>query len=152
MSKKISKQQLKLKQAQEDKKFYRILKISFFFLVVSVVTVLIFYTYHCETSFLYRKWAWYGKPIPREWICMNGNNLQLHKSTKVEYKNNEYNFCSQHCFDHLVKHFSEVSMTIDAFSKDTILKAEAIMGVKEKGSNLIVYFKNEDTFEKYYRK
>lgn len=152
MSKKITKQQLKLKQAQEDKKFNRILNISFIFLIVCVISILSFYTYRCETIFSYRKLAWYGKAIPKEWICMNGNTLQLHQSSKVEYQQKEYNFCRQQCFDHFVLHLPIASITTDAFSKDTILKSEAIIGLKERGSNVIVYFNNKETFGNYYNR
>ena len=151
MKKQRKQQQLKQK-AREDKKFNRVLIISFCVSIIMVVSVLMFYTYRCETTFLYRKWAWYGKPIPNEWICMNGNNLQLHKSSKAMHKNKAYYLCSQHCFDHLFYHYNEVSMTLDAYSKDTINKAEAIIGLKARGSDLIVYFRNEETFEKYYDK
>lgn len=150
MNKKQRKQQQLEQKSLENKKFNRVLIISFCVSIIMVVSALLFYTYRCETRFLYRKWAWYGKPITNEWICMNGNNLQLHKSSKVMYKNKTFNFCSQHCFDHLVHHYNEVSMTVDAYSKDTIYKAEAISGLKARGSDLILYFKDEETFEKYY--
>jgi YHS domain-containing protein len=148
--KKLSKQQLQENQIIEDKKFNRILIISFSLLVITVVSVLTFYTYGCDTRFLYHKWAWYGKEIPGEWACMNGNNLTLHKSLKVAYNNKAYYFCSQECFNHLVKHFTEVAMVPDAYSGDSINKADALIGLKEKGKPELVYFKNAETLSRYY--
>ena len=148
--KRLSKQQLREKQKIEDKKFNRTLIISFSLLVVTVVSILTFYTYGCDTRFLYHKWAWYGKQIPGEWACMNGDNLPLHKSSKATYKNKAYYFCSQKCFNHLVRHFTEVAMIPDAFSGDSINKSDALIGLKEKGKHELVYFKNKQTMNKYY--
>lgn len=148
--KKLSKLQLREKQKIEDKKFNRNLIISFSLLIVATVSVLTFYTYGCDTRFLYHKWAWYGKEIPGEWACMNGNNLTMHKSSKVAYNKKIYYFCSQECFNHLVKHFTEVTMVPDAFSGDSINKADALIGLKEKGKPELTYFKNQQTFKKYY--
>ena len=148
--KKLSKQQLREKQKIEDKKFNRTLIISFSLLMVAMVSVLTFYTYKCDTRFFYHKWAWYGKEIPSEWACMNGDNLPLHKSSKAAYKNKAYYFCSQECFDHMVRHFTEVAIIPDAFSGDSINKSDALIGLKEKGKPELVYFKNEQTFRKYY--
>lgn len=149
--KKLSKQQLLENQKNEDKKFNRILIIGFGLLVVVVVSVLTFYTYGCDTRFLYHKWAWYGNEIPGEWACMNGNNLQLHKTAKAAYKNKVYYFCSPECYNHLVKHFTEVAMVPDAYSGDSINKADALIGLKEKGKPELVYFKNAETLRQYYR-
>jgi len=131
--KKLSKQQLREKQKIEDKKFNRNLIIGFSILIVTAVSILTFYTYRCDTRFFYHKWAWYGKLIPGEWVCMNSDNLQLHNTTKIAYKNNVYYFCSQHCFNHLTKHFTEVAIVPDAFSGNSINKANALIGFKEKG-------------------
>jgi len=149
-NKKLSKPQLLENQRIEDEKFNRILIISFSLLIVMVVSVLTFYTYGCDTRFFYHKWAWYGKEIPGEWACMNGDNLQLHKTAKVTHNDKLYYFCSQHCFNHMVKNFMEVAMVPDAFSGDSINKADALIGLKEKGKPELVYFKNEETLNQYY--
>ena len=148
--KKLSKQQLLENQKIENKNFNRILIISFSLLIIMAVSVLTFYTYGCETRFFYHKWAWYGKVIPGEWACMNGNNLQLHKTAKVTYNDKLYYFCNQHCFNHMVKKFRKVAMVPDAFSGDSINKADALIGLKEKGEPELVYFKNEETLNQYY--
>lgn len=138
------------KQKIEDKKFNRNLIISFSLLIVAIVSVLTFYTYGCDTRFLYHKWAWFGKEIPGEWACLNSDNLQFHKTSKFAYKNKAYYFCSQECSNHLVKHFTEVAMVPDAFTGDSINKADAVIGLKEKGEPEIAYFKNKQNFNKYY--
>lgn len=148
--KRLSKQRLWEKQRVEDKKFNRILVISFSLLIIMTVSVLTFYTYGCDTRFLYHKWAWYGKEIPGKWACMNGDHLQLHKTSKVAYKDKLYFLCSQECFNHLVEHFTEAALVPDAFSGDSINKADALIGLKEKGKTELVYFKNEQTMNKYY--
>ncbi|MFZ5432110.1 MAG: hypothetical protein ACOZDD_17945 [Bacteroidota bacterium] len=148
--KRLSKQQLRENKKIEDKKFNRTLIISFSLLIVATVSVLTFYTYGCDTRLLYHKWAWYGKEIPDEWACMNGNNLTMHKSSKVAYKNKTYYFCRQECFNHLVRHFTEVAMIPDAFSGDSINKSDALIGLKEKGKPELVYFKNKQTMNEYY--
>lgn len=148
--KKLSKQQLREKQQIEDKKFNKILIISFSLLMVVTIPILTFYTYGCETRFFYHKWAWYSKIIPNEWACMDGDNLQLHKTSKFDYNNNIYNFCSQNCYNHMIKQFTKVAIVPDAFSGDSINKADALIGLKEKGEPELVYFKNEQTFKRYY--
>lgn len=148
--KKLSKQQLREKQKLDNKKFNRIVLISFSILFPSLMSILVFYTYRCDTRFTWHKWVWYGKQIPGEWACMNGDNLQLHKTLRVDYKNKAYRFCSQECCNHLVEHFTEVAMVPDAFTGDSINKADAIIGHKEKGKSEIVYFKNTETFHQYY--
>lgn len=147
---KLSKLQLLEKQKLDNKKFNRTMLISFSILFLSLMSILVFYTYGCETRLAWHKWVWYGKEIPVEWACMNSNNLQLHKTTKANYKDKEYCFCSQECFNHLVKHFTEVAMVPDAFTGDSINKADAVIGLKEKGKPEIAYFKNTETFHHYY--
>lgn len=77
---------------------------------------------------------------------MNSDNLQLHKTAKANYKGKEYCFCSQNYFNHLVKHFNEVAMVSDAFTGDSINKADAVIGLKEKGNPEIAYFKTQRYF------
>jgi hypothetical protein len=146
----LSKQQLLERQKLDYKKFNKTMLISFAILFIGVMSVLVFYTYWCETRFVWRKIAWYGKVVPGNWTCMNGNNLQIHESTKTSYKNKTYYFCSQECFNHLAKHFTEVAIVPDAFSGDSINKAEAISGLKKRNNPELVYFKNKQNFKKYY--
>jgi hypothetical protein len=148
--KKLSKQQVWENQKNEDKKFNRNLIVYFSTLIVALFSVLTFYTYGCETRYLYHKWAWYGKEIPAEWVCMNSDKIQLHKTLNATYNNRTYYFCSQNCFNHMVRHFTKVAMVPDAFSGDSIYKSDALIGLKAKGEPELVYFKNTKTLSRYY--
>jgi len=81
---------------------------------------------------------------------MNGNNLLIHESPKVRYKGKTYHFCSQYCYGHLVDHFQKVAFIPDSFSGDTICKADALIGLKNRGKSEVVYFRNKKTFRQYY--
>ena len=148
--KRLSKQQLLEKQKLDDKKFNRTMLISFGILIISVLSVLVFYTYWCDTRLAWHKIAWYGKEVSGNWTCMNGDDLQIHESSKMEYKGNTYYFCSQKCFNHLMRHFGEVALVPDAISGDSINKADAIIGLKKRNNPELVYFKNKQNFKKYY--
>lgn len=124
--------------------------ISFSILLFSVLSVLIFYTYWCDTRFAWRKIAWFKHEVPANWICMNGDNLQIHKSTKAVFNDKVYYFCSQQCFNHLAEHFKEVAIVADAFSGDSINKADAIIGLRRRNKTEVAYFKNKQNFKKYY--
>ncbi len=124
--------------------------ISFSILFLCLLSILIFYTYRCDTRLTWRKMDWYGKVVPKNWICMDGDILQIHESTKAVFEDKIYYFCSQECFNHLVKHFREVAITPDAYSGDSINKSVAIIGLKERGKPELVYFKNERNFKNYY--
>jgi hypothetical protein len=148
--KRLSKQQLREKQKLDNKKFNRTMLISFSILLFSVLSVLIFYTYWCDTRFAWRKIAWFKHEVPANWICMNGDNLQIHKSTKAVFNDKVYYFCSQQCFNHLAEHFKEVAIVADAFSGDSINKADAIIGLRRRNKTEVAYFKNKQNFKKYY--
>ena len=124
--------------------------ISFGILFIGVLSVLVFYTYWCDSRFAWRKIAWFKQEVPAYWICMNGDNLQIHESTKAVFDDKIYYFCSQQCFNHLVKHFKEVAIVTDAFSGDSINKADAIIGLKTRNKQDVVYFKNKENFNRYY--
>lgn len=149
-SKKVSKKQLQEKQISENRRFNRILMISFSVLISGLMSILIFYTYQCDTRLAWRKVVWHGKVVPKNWICMNGDNLLIHQSTSAVFEDKTYYFCSKSCYNHLVKHLRKVAITPDAFSGDSINKSDAIIGLKEKGKPELVYFKNEQNFKNYY--
>ena len=146
----LSKQQLLEKQKLDNKNFNRTTQVIFGFLLLCVVSILIFRNYGHDTRFLYRKITLYGKEIPLKLVCMNSPNLQFHETSKVVYESKTYYFCSQECFNHLVKHFEEVAFTTDAYTGDTINKADAVIGLKVRWKPELVYFKNKQNFKKYY--
>ncbi|MCG6189988.1 hypothetical protein [Maribellus maritimus] len=148
--KKLSKEQLREIQRIKDRKFNRSLTLIFSTLLLVTISVLVFYTYGCDTRLLYHQWAWFGKKVPDEWTCMGNNLLQKHKTQRYQYNEKVYSFCSEKDFNHLQRHFKEVAIVPDAFSGDSINKANALIGLEQKGKPELVYFKNQDTFNKYY--
>jgi len=152
MAKKITKKQLREKQAVEDKKFKKILRNGALLSLFALILINVFYIHWCDTKYFIRKHTLYGKKIMPEQICEVENSLKYHKSFGVNIDDNTFYICSSKCKHYIVEHYEQFAFTIDAQSGDSICKAEAILGLKKKGSNLIVYFKNEETFEKYYNK
>jgi YHS domain-containing protein len=148
---KLTKRELHERQIIEDKKFKRTLLISFSSLFVFIILYLVFHVFWNDTKYAYRQYALYGKQVPAELVCMNGNKLLNHTGKKLLYKGKTYFFCNQKCYDHLVNHFQEDAFTPDSFSGDTICKADALIGLKNRGEPQIVYFQNIKTFNQYYK-
>ncbi len=148
--KRLSKQQLLEKQKLDEKKFNRTMLTGFSILFLIVLSILVFYTYWCDTKYTWRKYALYGKEIPKNLVCVSHNTLQHHESVKLVVKGSSYYFCSHDCHEQLLEHFHKVAYTLEAFSGDTICKANAFVGLKERGKPELVYFKNKQNFKKYY--
>lgn len=149
-SKKLTNKQLREKQFLEEKIFQKHLIVGFSLLSLVVITFLILFAYWCDTKYVYRKFILYGEEISGELVCMHDNNLQYHESSKIVKENKVFYVCSSKCQEHLNKHFQKVAYATDAFSGDTICKADAIIGLKDRGSPDMVYFKNRQNFKKYY--
>ncbi len=149
--KKLTKRELRERQVFEDKKFNRTLLISFSSLFVFIIFYLVFHTFWHDTKYTYRQYALYGKQVPAKLVCMNGDKLLKHESIKLSYKGKKYSFCNQDCYDHFVNHFTEDAFISDPLSGDTICKADALLGLKNRGNPDIVYFQNRKTFNQYYK-
>ncbi|MEE4198685.1 MAG: hypothetical protein V2I54_13685 [Bacteroidales bacterium] len=147
--KRLSKRQLWEKQKNEDKNFNKTMLISFglVFLFASLILLLV---YWCDVRYTYRKFALYGKSMPRHLVCMSHDGMIHHESSKIVFKNKTYFVCSHSCHNHIERYYKEHAFTTDAYSGDTISKADAIIGLKVKGEPVIVYFKNKRTLNKYY--
>ncbi|MDD4637152.1 MAG: hypothetical protein PHI48_09400 [Bacteroidales bacterium] len=149
--KKLTKRELRERQVFEDKKFNRTLLICFSSLFIFIIFYLVFHTFWHDTKYTYRQYALYGKQVPAELVCMNGDKLLKHESIKLSYKGKKYSFCNQDCYDHFVDHFTEDAFISDPLSGDTICKAAALLGLKNRGNPDIVYFQNIKTFNQYYK-
>jgi len=149
--KKLTKMELREWQIIEDKKFKRTLLISFGSFFVFIIFYLVFHTFWYDTKYAYHEYALYGKEVPSELVCMNGDKLLHHKSKEVYYNGKHYFFCNQKCYDHLVNNFQEDAFIPDSFSGDMINKADALIGLKTWGEPEIVYFQNKKTFNQYYK-
>ncbi|MFY9153789.1 MAG: hypothetical protein WAO52_17350 [Prolixibacteraceae bacterium] len=147
---KLTKKELQERKIIENKKFNKTILISMGLLFLVVIIINVFFTFWCDTKYEYRKMALYGKEIRPELVCVNHNSLQYDETSKIIYEGKTYFICSSKCSQHLINHPQEVIFIADAFSGDTICKADALMGFKERGSHLIVYFKNRTNFNNYY--
>ena len=114
------------------------------------MSVLIFYTYWCDTKFAYRKLAFYGNEVPKSLVCMVHNSLQHHESLKVVQNAKTFYVGSHNCHEHLIEYYKEYAFTLDAFIGDTICKANALIGLKIRSKPELVYFNNKLNFKKYY--
>ena len=148
---KLTKKELRERQVIEDKKSKRTLLISFSSFFVLAILFYVFIVFGHDTKYAYRKYALYGKEVPPELVCMDGDKLLYHKSIKLSYKGKNYSFCSQDCYDHLVDHFQKNAFITDPFSGDTICKADALIGLRNQGKPEIIYFQNIKTFNQYYK-
>ncbi|MDD4994248.1 MAG: hypothetical protein PHR83_18660 [Paludibacter sp.] len=148
---KLTKKELRERQVIEDKKFDRTLFFSFGSFFVLIIFYLVFHVFWHDTKYAYRQYALYGKQVPTELVCMNGDKLLKHKSIKLSYKGKNYFFCNKSCYDHLINHFFEDAFIPDPFSGDTICKANALIGLKTRGEPEIIYFQNRKTFNQYYK-
>lgn len=146
----LSKKQLKEKELIENKKFNKTMLKSMVVLFLVVIIINVCFTFWCDTKYEYRKIALYGKEINPELVCINDNRLQYDETSEIIYEGNSYFICSSKCSQHLIHHPQEVIFIADAYSGDTICKADALMGLKEKGKPEIAYFKNKQNFKNYY--
>ncbi len=138
------------KQMAENRKFNRVMLLSFSSFLLLIISVLVFFTYWPDSKYAFRKITLYGKIVPDSLICMDGDYLLYDAGTEVISEDKSYFFCSEECSGHFTKHFKEVALSVDAFSGDTIWKADALIGLKKRGSPEVIYFKDRSNFEKYY--
>lgn len=148
--KKITKQQRREKQILEDKKFKKYLRNGAIIGIVVVALIQIFFVHWCDTKHIIQKYVLYKKEISPELICEVENVLKFHKSQVVDVESKMFYVCGARCKHYIVEHYQQYANTIDAYSGDSICKADAIIGLKEKGQSFIVYFENKQTFKKYY--
>jgi hypothetical protein len=73
-----------------------------------------------------------------------------HESSEIELNAKVFYVCSHNCHQHLIEYYQEHAFTTDAYSGDSICKAGAVIGLKEKGEPIVVYFKSKVTMNKYY--
>ena len=148
--KKLSKKQLAEQQIKEDKKFRKKIFIWFSFLIIALTISYTLYFYWCEIKFIYHQSTLYGKEVPASLICMRGDELERHDSKEFVFNSSSFNACSRNCENKIKHHSKEFAFVADAFTGDIICKANAIIGLKDKGSPKVIYFKNRESFDKYY--
>jgi hypothetical protein len=147
---KLTKKLLKAKQVEEDRKFKKILRNGIIISVIVLVLINVFYIHWCDTRYFFRKQFLYGKELSPDLVCETENVLKHHKTNKVRVDNKTFWICSSECKHHIVKHNQQHAYAVDALTGDSICKAGAVIGLKEKGEPVIAYFKNKLTMNKYY--
>jgi hypothetical protein len=152
MAKRLTKKQIREQQALEDKKFKKYLRNGALIAVLVLILVNVFFIHWCDTKHYFRKHILFGKKISSELICETENSLKHHKSKSVDVEGRIFYVCGARCKHYIVDHHEQFAFAIDPCTGESIYKADAIMGLKEKGQPIIIYFKNEETFEKYYQK
>lgn len=149
-SKKHKKQFNHLRQIESEKQFRRYTIYGF---LISLFLLLLFYAFvvmRCETLFLIRSYISYGNQITPESTCLAENKLKQHNTLVLNCNGNVFYVCGCSCAHFIEKHYMKNAFTTDAVSGDTILKSNAIIGLKERGDNKLVYFESQATFNKYY--
>lgn len=146
----LNKNQLKAKRAEEDREFKKILRIGSVIFVILLVLTNVFYIHWCETRYYFRKHYLYGNEVSPDLVCETENVLKHHKTDTVHINNNAFWVCSSKCKYHIVEHNQYHAFAIDAYTGDSICKADAIIGLKVKGKPVVAYFKNKHTMKKYY--
>jgi len=81
---------------------------------------------------------------------MNSNRLTYHDSEEFTLNDGIFYACSENCRKTLTIHYDEIADVADAYSGDTILKCDAIIGLKERGEPDLAYFMNAQNFKIYY--
>jgi hypothetical protein len=83
MKKRLSKQQLREKQKLNEKKFNRTMLISFGILFISVLSILVFYTYWCDTRLAWHKVALFPDAVSGDSINKAVAIIGLRKRSKT---------------------------------------------------------------------
>jgi len=146
------KQIIRKKKLESDKRFRKFLING---VVISAICMFLFYAFvvkRCDTLLLISSYMLYGKQIDPECICHAENRLKEHKTSVLKYSKNTFYVCGSGCCHRIEKHYQKYAFTIDAVSGDSILKSNAIIGLKERGKPEIVYFDSKTTFNEYYAK
>jgi len=149
-TRKISKAELIEKQLEADKRFNRRLNFWFVFLLLFFFSLLYIQQSWCVIRLKYRMHFMYGKAIHPDWVCMNGNELELHITEGHALNKFTYFVCSHECFNRISKNYQGSCFTRDTITGQTVNKADAVIGLRSKNKPDVVYFANRSSFMKYY--
>jgi hypothetical protein len=148
---KLSARQVKEANLIKEKRTKRRI-ITWFVLITFFVLISVqLYTYWDQIKFKYRKNALYGKVVPADLICMNGNYFMMHKTKKFVFKDKVYYMCSEYCEMAVIDDYNKVGFTKDTISGNRINKADAIPGLRQKNKPEIIYFAGMKNFQTYYK-
>lgn len=147
----LSARQIKEASVKTEKRTIKRIIIWAVLIVVSGLIFEFFYSNGDEMIYKYRENAFYGKAIPADLICMNGNYFMKHKTKKFVFNNWVYYMCSENCEIALINDYSKVGFAKDTISGNRINKAEAIPGLRQKSKPEIIYFNDKKNFQAYYK-
>lgn len=149
---KLSAKQVKEANLKKEKETgRRIIKWIILVTLIILISVQI-YTYWDQIKYKYRKNALYGRVIPSDLICMNGNYFMTHKTKKFVYHEKVYYMCSENCEIALIDNYLKVAFIKDTISGKLINKADAVPGLRQKDKPEIIYFTDMENFHAYYNK
>lgn len=92
----------------------------------------------------------YGKAIHPDWVCMNGNELELHATKGHALNKFTYFVCSQECYNRISGNYQGYCFVRDTVTGKEVNKANAVIGLRSKNKPELVYFANQANFLKYY--
>lgn len=92
----------------------------------------------------------YGKAIHPDWVCMNGNELELHATKGHALNKFTYFVCSQECYNRISGNYQTSGFANDTITGIAVNKANAVIGLRAKNKPEVVYFANKANFLKYY--
>lgn len=147
---KLSTRQVKEARLLKEKRTTRrIIKWSILVTLFVLISVQL-YTNWDQLKYKYRKNTLYGRVIPADMICMNGNYFMKHKTKKFAIKDKVFYMCSEYCEIALINDYTKVAFIKDTISGDRINKADAIPGLRQKNKPEIIYFADMGNFHTYY--
>lgn len=147
---KLSTRQVKEARLLKEKRTTRrIIKWSILVTLFVLISVQL-YTNWDQLKYKYRKNTLYGRVIPADMICMNGNYFMKHKTKKFAIKDKVFYMCSEYCEIALINDYTKVAFIKDTISGDRINKADAIPGLLQKNKPEIIYFADMGNFHTYY--
>jgi len=149
---KLSAKQVKEASLNKEKEIRRRIIKWFVFVTLTVLISVQLYTYWDQIKYKYRKNALYGRIIPNDLICMNGNYFMKHRTKRFAFQNKVYYMCSEYCEIALIDNYSKVAFIKDTISGKLINKADAIPGLRQKDKPAIIYFTDMENFHAYYNK
>ncbi len=147
---KISKEEVIKRQLEADKRFNRVSIITFVSILLFLFSFLYIQQYWCELRFKYRMHFMYGKILPPDWVCMNGNELEPHITNRITLNELPYFVCSDGCYDWFSNNYQSCGFAKDTITGKLINKAKAVIGLQSKNKPEVVYFETKASFLKYY--
>lgn len=149
---KLSARQVKEANLNKEKETRRRILKWFILVTLFVLISVQLYTYWDQIKYKYRENALYGRVIPADLICMNGNYFMTHRTKKFVFQEKVFYLCSENCEIALINNYSTVAFIKDTISGLLINKSDAIPGLRKKGKPEIIYFTDMANSQAYYNK